>query len=160
MNAWVINPDGTKQAHNIKSAISTSLAPDTLYWDVKTLFLVLPEVTRGSLIGYEWEEEVKPISLEDIFVFQLRFPVLQATYQAEYPSGCQPLLDWINWPAVPATFEPGSFRVRLTDITAIKDEPLKPPDEAVVGRLLVRFKPRLPEIRPFFLRLEGPGALV
>ncbi|MGQ9801985.1 MAG: hypothetical protein ACUVRL_10035 [Candidatus Saccharicenans sp.] len=48
MNAWVINPDGSKQSYNIKSAISTSLAPDTLYWDVKTLFLYLDEITRAA----------------------------------------------------------------------------------------------------------------
>lgn len=140
MNAWVINPDGSKQDYNIKSAISTSLAPNTLYWDVKTMFLVLSEATKGSLIGYEWEEEVKPLSLEDLFVFQLRFPVLQAIYQAEYPSGCQPRLDWINWPESSVTTGPRSFSVKLSDIPAIKDEPLKPPDEAIAGRLLVRFK--------------------
>ncbi|NPV83679.1 MAG: DUF3857 domain-containing protein [Candidatus Aminicenantes bacterium] len=140
MSAWVINPDGSKQDYNIKSAISTSLAPDTLYWDVKTLFLVMSEVTKGSLIGYEWEEEVKPLSLEDLFIFQLRFPVLQAIYQAEYPSGCQPRLDWINWPESSVTIGPRSFSVKLSDVPAIKDEPLKPPDEAISGRLLVRFK--------------------
>lgn len=140
MSAWVINPDGSKQDYNIKSAISTSLAPDTLYWDVKTLFLVMSEVTKGSLIGYEWEEEVKPLSLEDLFIFQLRFPVLQAIYQAEYPSGCQPRLDWINWPESSVTIGPRSFSVKLSDVPAIKDEPLKPPDEAIAGRLLVRLK--------------------
>lgn len=140
MNAWVINPDGSKQGYDIKSAISTSLAPNTLYWDVKTLFLVLSEVTKGSLIGYEWEEEVKPLSLEDLFVFQLRFPVLQAIYQAEYPSGCQPRLDWMNWPESSVATGPRSFTVKLSDVPAIKDEPLKPPDEAIAGRLLVRFK--------------------
>ncbi|HAR35746.1 MAG TPA: hypothetical protein DCR87_02335 [Acidobacteria bacterium] len=158
MNAWVINPDDSKQSYDLKSAISTSLAPDTLYWDVKTLFLYLPEVTRGSLIGYEWEEEVKPISLEDIFIFQHRFPVLQAIYQAEYPKDCQPWLDWINWPESQVVSGARSLTVQLTDIPALKDEPLKPPDEAIAGRLLVRFRTeKTPKYGRFFSDWKDMG---
>lgn len=141
MNAWVINPDGSRKSYGLKSAVSTSLAPDTLYWDVKTLYLYLGDMTKGSLIGYEWEEEIKPISLEDIFVFQVRFPVIQAAYRAEYPLSYQPVISWINWPEMPASFRPVAFTVNLTNIPAIKDEPLMPPDEAVAGRLQVRFNP-------------------
>lgn len=141
MNAWVINPDGSKKSYNLKSVVSTSLAPDTLYWDIKTLYLHLEEITKGTLIGYEWEEEIQPISLEDVFVFQFRFPVLKANYRVEYPSSYQLLISWINWPEIPVTFKPGVFTVSLFSIPAIKDEPLMPPDEAVAGRLQVRFKP-------------------
>lgn len=141
MNAWVINPDGSRKSYGLKSAVSTSLAPDTLYWDVKTLYLYLGDMTKGSLIGYEWEEEIKPISLEDIFVFQVRFPVIQAAYRAEYPLSYQPVISWIKWPEMPASFRPVAFTVNLTNIPAIKDEPLMPPDEAVAGRLQVRFNP-------------------
>ncbi|MCR4395807.1 MAG: DUF3857 and transglutaminase domain-containing protein [Candidatus Saccharicenans sp.] len=158
MNAWVVNPDGSKQSYNINSAISTSLAPDTLYWDVKTVFLYLSEVTQGSLIGYEWEEEIKPLSLEDLFVFQQRFPVLQAVYQAEYPKDCQPWVGWINWPESPLTSGARSLTVQLADIPAIKDEPLKPSDEAIAGRLLVRFRPETtPRYGQFFSDWKDMG---
>jgi hypothetical protein len=158
MNAWVLNPDHSKHSYDLNSAASTSLAPDTLYWDVKTLFLYLPELTRGSLIGYEWEEEVKPISLEDIFVFQQRYPVLQAIYQAEYPKDGQPLLDWINWPSSPVVPGPRSLKVQLADIPAIKDEPLKPADPAVAGCLLLRFRPgNTPKYGRFFSDWKDMG---
>lgn len=145
MNAWVINPDGSRKGIDIKSAVSTSLAPDTLYWDVKALFLVLPQVTKNSLVGYEWEEEIIPISLEDVFPFQQRLPVLKARYLVNFPSRCQPLLDWVNWPVSSVVALAQSLSVEMDDIPAIKDEPLKPSDEAVAGRLLIRLKP---DVRP------------
>jgi hypothetical protein len=140
MNAWVLNTDGSKRGLDIKSAVSTSLAPDTLYQDTKLLILALPEVTRDSLVGFEWEEEVKPISLEDVFAFQNRFPVLEARYILTFPQDCQPQLDWINWPAEQPLVSPSYCRITIKDIPAISDEPLRPADEAVAGRLLVRFK--------------------
>jgi len=144
MNVWVINSDGSRNSYDLKSAVSTSLAPDTLYWDVKTLVLYLKEINKGSLIGYEWSEEIKPISLEDIFVFQFRYPVLRAHYRAEFPLNYRPFISWINWPEIPVSSQPGFFTFDLTGIPAIKDEPLMPPDEAVSGRLQVRFSPPSP----------------
>ncbi len=158
MNAWVINPDGSRISYDLKSAVSTSLAPDTLYWDVKTLVLYLREIFKGSLIGYEWEEEIKPISLEDVFVFQFRYPVIKARYRAEYPSGYQPVISWINWPEIPASYQAGVFTFELTSIPAIKDEPLMPPEEAVAGRLQVRFNPAsTPKLGLFFSDWKDMG---
>lgn len=145
MKGWVINSDGSKRGLDIKDAISTSLAPDTLYWDVKIMALILPEVTRNSLIGFEWEEEVQPLSLEDNFAFQTQFPVLEARYLLRCPPDSEPSLVWINFkPVEPAkTLSNGEKNISLVikDIPAIKNEPLMPESEAVAGRLLVRLKP-------------------
>lgn len=141
MNGWVVNPDGSWHGLDIKSAVSTSMAPDTLYWDVKTLILALPYVVKGSLVGFEWEEEIKPISLEDRFYFQNRYPVLKAQYTLNFPSGFQPLLTWINWPETRVSATERSITVELENIPSLKDEPLRPVDEAVAGWLLIRLKP-------------------
>ncbi|MGQ9801984.1 MAG: transglutaminase-like domain-containing protein [Candidatus Saccharicenans sp.] len=91
-------------------------------------------------------------------MFQRRFPVLQAVYQAEYPQDCQPRLDWINWPESPAISGPRSFTVQLANIPAIKDEPLKPSDEAIAGRLLVRFSTeKAPKYGRFFSDWKDMG---
>jgi len=145
MKGWVINSDGSKRGLDLKDAISTSLAPDTLYWDVKIMALILPEVTRNSLIGFEWEEEIQPISLEDNFPFQTQFPVLDARYLLKCSLDSEPLLIWINFkPVEPVkTLSNGekSISLELKNIPAIKNEPLMPDREAIAGRLLVRLKP-------------------
>lgn len=140
MNGWVLNPDSSKQSLDIKSAISTSLGPDTLYWDVKTLILYLPEVLHNSLVGFEWEEEVKPISLEDVFVFQHPFPVLEANYNLTALPDYQPVFEWVNWPAVQPVISGAKSLISIKDIPAIKDEPLRPSNWAVAGRLIARLK--------------------
>jgi hypothetical protein len=147
MSGWVINPDGSKSGRKIKDAVSTSLAPDTLYWDIRIMALVLPDVTRESIIGFEWEEEIQPISLEDVFTFQSRFPVLSARYSLSFPSDVKPVFDWINWeqvrPASPVDSKQKlkNIEFEVKDVPAIREEPLRPPDGAIAGRLLVRFQP-------------------
>lgn len=147
MSGWVVNPDKSSRSLNIKDAISSSLAPDTLYWDVRLMALALPDVTRESLLGFEWEEEIQPISLEDVFGFQSRFPMLSGRYSLSFPSYVEPVFDWINWKqAEPKSKDDARQKLKniefeIGDVPAIQEEPLMPPDEAIAARLLVRLRP-------------------
>lgn len=143
MTGWVINPDGNSRTVTKKNAISSSLAPDTLYMDIKLIILLLPEVSMGSVIGFEWEEESKPLSLEDIFAFQGRFPVVLARYSASVPPELEPIFHWVNStplePALEKTPRSTAFRIEIRDIAPLEEEPFKPNDHALAGRLMVGF---------------------
>ncbi|MCK7476690.1 MAG: DUF3857 domain-containing protein [Candidatus Moduliflexus flocculans] len=60
MSGWVVNPSGSPRQATMKDVISSSLAPDTLYMDVKLLLLIVPEVDAGSVVGFEWREVRTP----------------------------------------------------------------------------------------------------
>jgi hypothetical protein len=137
-----------------KDVIETGLAPNTLYMDICIKILNVPGIEVGSLVGFEWQEERKPPSLEDIHAFQGPFPSERSRYSVALPSGWSADAYWVNWP--PVEGRPGtivgaakSMTWDLTAIPAIVEEPLCPPLRALAGRLLVRFRPADPDGRSF-----------
>ena len=144
MAGWVVNPSGSPRQATMKEVISSSLAPDTLYMDVKLMMLIVPEVDAGSVVGFEWREVRTPPALEDAVEFQDEFPVLRSRYTLALPPGCEASFSWIAWPAVPAIKAPGSphttWTFEITGIPAVGDEPRMPDERAVAGRLIVRVK--------------------
>lgn len=152
MTGWVVNPAGQPRQVTMKNAISSSLAPDTLYMDAKLILLIVPEVDVGSVVGFEWKEELTPPSLEDNCAFQRRFPVLRARYSLSLPPGWEPSFHWVNWdPVEPKQYPsaPQTLTLEIPDIPAIVDEPFKPNDRALAGRVIVRFKAQLTNARSF-----------
>ncbi len=152
MRGWAINPSGSTREATMDQALSSSIAPGTLYMDAKIMVLTVPEVEVGSVVGFEWKEEQKPEAIEDNCAFQGPFPVLRAHYSISLPPGWEPHLRWINWPPPepgPSASEAGTLSVDMADIPAIADEPLRPKEHALAGRLLVHIKPPSPHIRSF-----------
>ena len=152
MTGWVINPSGAHLQVTMKQVISSSLAPDTLYMDTKLLLLAVPEVDVGSVVGFEWEEERTPPTIEDADMFQGEFPVLRAAYSLSMPPRWEAVLNWVHWPPVdpvrsPAT--PETLTLEIKDIPAIVEEPHRPNLQALAGRLLVGFKPFAGSVRSF-----------
>jgi len=142
MTGWNMMAGRALVKVTMKTAIETGLAPDTLYTDINVKVLIVPGVEQGSVVGFEWEEVRTPPSLEDIFEFQGRFPVLRARYSVTLPP--QWTLDayWVNWKtqeplraeaSLPQTWE-------IKDIPAIEDEPRMPRLSALAARVLVRIK--------------------
>jgi hypothetical protein len=152
---WAINPSGSPRQMTMKDVISSSLAPDTLYMDAKIMMLSIPEVDAGSVVGFEWQEELTPPAFEDRWDFQGDFPVLRARYGLSMPTRWEPDFAWINWAPVEADREPVSpllpkkMSLEIRDIPAIDEEPFRPGDRALAGRLLVRLKTSGPGVRSF-----------
>ena len=145
MTGWVVKPAGSPRQVTTKDVISSSAAPDTLYMDAKFMMLSVPEVDVGSVVGFEWEEELAPPAFEDRFDFQGRFPVVRARYMISLPARWEPDFSWIHWDRVaPVTPLASSTRKTLTleirDVPGIDDEPFKPGNRALEARLLVRLK--------------------
>jgi len=144
MTGWVVNSEAEPRKVTIKQAIQTAMAPDTLYMDVKFFILAVPEVDVGSVVGFEWEEERTPPSLEDVCEFQGPHPVLLARYSLALPPGWEPTLSWVNWNPVEGKQDASALQTRtyeIQDIPAIVDEPFRPNERALAGRLVVRLKP-------------------
>jgi transglutaminase-like putative cysteine protease len=137
-----------------KDVVETGLAPDTLYTDICLKILNVPGAEVGSLVGFEWQEERKPPSLEDTHTFQGFFPSERSRYSVVLPEGWSVDAYWVNWPPVegkPGTIVGAAKSVTwdLAAIPAIVEEPLRPPLRALAGRLLVRFRAGLPDGRSF-----------
>ena len=130
---------------NLKTRHLVLARPDTLYMDARILLLVVPEVEVGSVVGFEWVLERTPTAVEDSFACQGEFPVVRATYTLILPPRWEPDFSWVNWaplePLPPIT-TPASRPSPsiILDIPAIEDEPYRPGEQALAGRLLVRLK--------------------
>lgn len=146
MTGWAVNPAGSPRQATMKDVISSSLAPDTLYMDAKVMMLSVPEVDTGSVVGFEWQEELSPPAFEDRWDFQGGSPVALARYKISMPVGWEPDVSWINWtPVEPervpiSPLLPKKMSFEIKDVPAIGDEPYRPGDRALAGRLLLRLK--------------------
>lgn len=152
MTGWNVRPAGEPRKVTMKQAIMSSLAPDILYMDVKLILLVVPEVEVGCVVGFEWQEERTPPSLEDSFEFQGRFPVLRAAYSISMPDGWNADFLWVNWNPAEASVSKGfagGLSCEVRNAPAIGEEPRMPSVRAVAGRLVVRLKPSRPDERAF-----------
>jgi hypothetical protein len=154
MKGWGVT-EGRKTAKvTVKDVIETGLAPDTLYTDISIKILNVPGVEVGSLVGFEWEEERKPVSLEDIHTFQGPFPSERSRYSVALPAGWSADAYWVNWPPVEARTGAivGAAKSMTWDLAAIpgiEEEALMPAMRALAGRLVVRFKAPSPDSRCF-----------
>jgi len=152
MDGWVVNPLKAPRHFNIKQAISSSLAPDTLYMDARMIILVMPEVEPGSVVGFEWEEESSPPSLEDGFQFQGPHPVLRARYSLSLPPAWTADIHAVNWAPLEPRSDPSrsdTLSVEIENIPGIAEEPFMPHELALAGRAVVRIKSPLPDPRCF-----------
>ncbi len=152
MTGWVVNPSGEPRKSTMKQALFSSLVPDTLFTDITQIVLLMPEVGPGSVVGFEWEEERTPPSLEDVFDFQGRLPVLRARYSLTVPPGWTAECLAVNWGRLEESPEPSALsilKLEVRDVPAISEEPYMPAEISLAGRLLIRAKPAGPDPRSF-----------
>jgi len=141
MTGWVVRDGGETRKVTMKQAVSTSLAPDTLYMDVKFIILSLPDVNVGSVVAFESEEVRTPASLEDSCELQGPFPVVRAHYELTLPLGWKADFHWVHRePAerTPDPKRPQTWCFDFKDIPAIANEPQGPPAASLMGHLIVR----------------------
>jgi hypothetical protein len=114
--------------------------------------IIVPEVDVGSVVGFEWEEDIDPPSLEDRWTFQGQFPVLLARYSITLPPRWEASLHWVNGnPVEPIKYPaaPQTLAIEIPNVPAIVDEPFKPMDRALAGMMIARIKPPTPDSRSF-----------
>ena len=154
MAGWGITPGRKTAKVTVKDVIETGLAPDTLYTDICLKILTVPGAEVGSVVGFEWQEERKPPSLEDTHTFQGPYPTERSRYSVVLPAVWSADAYWVNWPPAEAALgtvagAAKSMTWDLAAIPAIVEEPLRPTLRALAGRLIVRFKAAIPDGRSF-----------
>jgi hypothetical protein len=150
MTGWNLTEGRAPVMVTMKDVVETGLAPNTLFSDISILILPVPGAGPGSVVGFEWETERKPLSLEDVFEFQTVLPIVRARYSLTLPDGWTMEPFWVNWK--PQEGQPaatrGTSRVwEFADVPAIEEEPLMPEARSLAGRLGVRIKPPGPDRR-------------
>jgi len=140
LRGWAFGSDRNEYEVKEKDCVETSLFNDALYEDARHRVCQLPAALPGSVLGYEFELQLRPDVLQHEWAFQGEDPVLRARFELRLPQGWEYDSYWLNHAAAqPETLEKGGLAWELNNIPAIEKEPNMPPWEALAGRLAITF---------------------
>jgi hypothetical protein len=143
LQAWSIPKEGKPYDVGMRDALETSYGEDgVLVSDLRRKVLHIPAAVPGSVIGYEYEIQEKPLGLTDEWMFGESVPVRETRYTVQVPSGWSLKATWINHadqsPTTPAA---GQSQWVLHDLKEIRFEDNMPPLGGVAGRLVTSLIP-------------------
>jgi hypothetical protein len=145
MQGWCIPSDGKPYAVSDRDAVESALVGvlhGELMSDVRSKVLRIPAAVPGSIIAYEFEQELHPYLLADQWTFQDTALVHEARYSLELPPGWQYAATWVNHEEEsPLTLGPNRWQWIVKDVQAIKPELQMPPPAAIASRLVVSMLP-------------------
>jgi hypothetical protein len=143
LHGWCIPAQGKDYEVKDKDAIEVSppnIAGGELVSDARYRLLRIPAPDPGNIVGYEYEVEELPFHLQDIWYFQELDPVRESHYSLQLPSGWEYKASWLNHPDAKATPAGNNlWQWTVSDVKAIRDEPLMPPFLGVAGQMIVSF---------------------
>jgi hypothetical protein len=144
LHAWSIPATGKDYEVTERDAIDLSLdvPMGELAGDLHLKKLKIPAATPGSIVGFEWRQEVRPYLLQDQWRFQSGIPVREAIYRLELPPGWSYQSSWVNHSTdAPSLAGPGKMQWVVDNVTAIVEERRMPPEEGVAGALFIALLP-------------------
>ena len=141
LHAWSIGPHGEEFSSSDRDAVEVGAADGELYADVKVKGLRLPVAEPGTVFAWEYERRERPQSLQDAWDFQRDVPVQTARYTVVLPDGWSHEERWFNAAAGAPQTSGNRTSWQLTGVAAVKDEPRRPPERAVAGRMAINFIP-------------------
>ena len=90
MRGWCIPAQGKDYEVKDKEAMEMSLPKvegSELVSDVRVKILRIPAADPGNIVGYEYEQELQPFVLQDVWHFQESNPARETRYTLQLPSG-------------------------------------------------------------------------
>ena len=144
LRGWCIPARGKDYEVKDKEAIEISLPKidgSELVSDVKDKLLRIPAAEVGNIVGYEYEEELQPLVLQDVWHFQEASPVREAHYTLQLPAGWEYKATWMNYPEAKPAQSGNQSQWFVSDIKGIKREDSMPPWQGVAGQMIVSFFP-------------------
>ncbi len=144
LRGWCIPAQGKDYEVKDKEAIEISLPKidgSELISDVKDKLLRIPAAEVGNIVGYEYEEELQPFVLQDVWHFQEASPVREAHYTLQLPAGWEYKATWMNYPEAKPAQSGNQPQWIVSDIKGIKHEDSMPPWQGVAGQMIVSFFP-------------------
>jgi Domain of Unknown Function with PDB structure (DUF3857)/Transglutaminase-like superfamily len=144
LRGWCIPAQGKDYEVKDKEAVEISLPKvdgSELVSDVKDKLLRIPAADVGNIVGYEYEKELQPFVLQDVWRFQEADPGREAHYTLQLPAGWEYKATWMNYPEVKPTQSGNQSQWIVSDIKGIKHEDSMPPWQGVAGQMIVSFFP-------------------
>src|SRR6266446_9852839 len=144
LRGWCIPAQGKDYEVKDKEAIEISLPKidgSELVSDVKDKLLRIPAAEVGNIVGYEYEEELQPLVLQDVWHFQEASPVREAHYTLQLPAGWEYKATWMNYPEAKPAQSGNQSQWIVSEVKGIKHEDSMPPWQGVAGQMIVSFFP-------------------
>jgi uncharacterized protein DUF3857/transglutaminase superfamily protein len=145
MHGWCIPAQGKDFEAKERDAVEISI-PDIdgseLVSDVRVKVLQIPAAEPGNIVGYEYEEEIHPYVLQDIWEFQESYPVREARYTLQLPQGWEYKASWLNYAEVkPTAGGNNQWQWTVSDLKPVKREAGMPPFRGVAGEMVLSIFP-------------------
>ncbi len=145
LQGWSIPAAGkdfeARQRDIIETAF-TNVDGGELVTDVRTKVMRIPAAVPGSIVGYEFEQELLPYEMTDEWGFQDVVPVREARFTVRMPPGWSHQVFWLNHAGVaPTEVAPGQWRWIVSDLEPVKLERQMPPWRGIAGRMVVSLQP-------------------
>src|SRR5438477_7358349 len=144
LRGWCIPAQGKAYEVKEKEEVETSMRKvdgSELGSDVKDQLLRSSAADVRNIVGYEYEKELQPFVLQDIWRFQEADPVREAHYTLQLPAGWEYKATWMNYPEVKPAQSGNQSQWIVSDIKGIKHEDSMPPWQGVAGQMIVSFFP-------------------
>ena len=142
LKGWCIPAQGKEYEVKEKDALEASAFSGALYEDNRLKILSIPAAEPGNVIGYEYEQRRRPLTLQDRWLFQDPHPVRKARYVLQLPPGWEFTAFWANHPSQePRRIGENQWVWELESLPEVELEPQMPPWHAVAGWLAVTFLP-------------------
>jgi transglutaminase-like putative cysteine protease len=143
LHAWCIPAQGKDFEAKEKEAAEVSVPRvegSELITDVKYKLLRIPAAEPGNVVGYEYEIEVRPLVLQDVWQIQEESPSQQRHYSLHLPPGWEYTASWINHAEVkPKQSGDNQWEWTVQDVKGVRAELDMPPLHGLVGQMIVSF---------------------
>ena len=145
MHGWCIPAQGKDYEVKDKEALEISLLHvdgSELVSDVRDKVLQIPASDPGNIIGFEYEQELQPYILQDVWDFQESVPAREVHYTLRLPPGWEYKATWLNYPELKAApAGDNQWQWAVSNVKAIRNEDSMPPRRGVAGQMIVSFFP-------------------
>lgn len=145
LHGWCVPAQGKDYEVRDKDALEASpamIAGIELVQDVKARVLHIPAPDPGNIVGYEYEVEDEPYFLQDAWEFQTSEPVRESHYSLQLPSSWEYKASWVNHAEVkPTQAGTNQWQWTISDVKALRREPMMPPFNGVRGQMIVSLFP-------------------
>jgi len=162
MKGWCIPAQGKDYEVKEKDAIETSLAGvanGELVSDLRTKLLSIPAADTGNIVGYEIEQEERPLVFQEVWMFQDEIPVREARFTLQLPPGWEYKATWLNFAEVkPTAVGDNAWQWAVKDMKAIRTEEDMPPWRGIAAQLLITILPPSGSARKGFESWKDMGS--
>jgi len=145
MHGWGVPAEGKVFEVKAKNAVESAVLGvegGFLMNDVQTKTLQIPAAEPGNVIGYEFEQELRPYLSTDDWEIQETIPVREAHYTLQLPPGWDYRAVWVNSEAsAPSAAGNGRWSWQVGNVEAIAIEDSMPPWRGIARRMFLSLYP-------------------